>query len=163
MRQFLGGTVQLVQVGGFRALCGEAGGGAGQGGPVVAQVAQFLGAPAAQPRPEPVVGGDLGERDEAAAAPAPAGGDQALLSEGHERLAQGHRRHTELSCQIALAGELLAVGEETQLYGVADAADDGVHAGPVVHRDEDGPAGAAARCPGAAVDLVLPHGHHLAH
>ncbi len=154
VRQFLGRTAQGLEVRGFGALGGEPGGGAGQGCPVVAEVAQLLGAPAAQPCPEPVVGGDLGQGDEAAAAATPAGGDQALLPQRHERLPQGDRGDAEVSGQFGLAGELLAVGEEAQLYGVAEAADDRVHTGPAVHRAED-------RLAGASVDLVLPHGHHL--
>ena len=79
-------------------------------------------------RPQPVA--EQAERrggrpsDERAAGPAAAGLHQALLAEHGEGLAQRHRGDAELRGELRLGRELLAVGEQAELYRLADAEHD---------------------------------------
>ncbi len=152
-RQVVQGAPQRLEVVRFRALRREPGSRSGHGRPVVAQVTQFLGAPFGEPGQQPFLARHFGQRHEAAAtAPAPRG-DQSLLAQGHQGLAQGDRGHAELSGQLHLSRQLLAVGEQPELDGVADPVYDRLDARAVVHGSEDGSADAVAP--------VLLHGHHL--
>jgi hypothetical protein len=144
--------VQLTQILRFGALRGEACGGTGDGRPVVAQIAQLLGAPASEMRQQPFLDGAFGDGHEASAAAPPAGGDETPLAQCHQRFAQRHGGDAELGGEFGLAGQLLAVGEQSELDGVAQPPYHRIDSCLRADRSEDGSSGAA---------WVSLHGHHL--
>jgi hypothetical protein len=69
--------------------------------------------------PGQAVQGGLGNPDEAPAAPAAPGFDQAAAAQIGERLAQGHGRHAEGRRQLRFGRELFAVREQPEGDGAA--------------------------------------------
>jgi hypothetical protein len=75
------------------------------------------------------------------------------LPQCHQGFPQGHGGDAELAGEIGLAGQLLAVGEQSEVDGVTEPPHDGIHAGQGVDGREDDSAGAGS---------VSIHEHHLA-
>ena len=85
---------------------------------MVAEVTELLGGELAKPLHQPLE--DVGRRlDKGAAATTPPGGDQALLPQDGQCLAQGDRRDTQLLRELCLGRELLAVEDEAETDGLA--------------------------------------------
>ncbi|MNL35392.1 hypothetical protein D3C87_1574250 [compost metagenome] len=81
---------------------------------LVAQVAQLQRTHGAQTRLEEVVGNLNRCADETAAIATPAGRDHATLAQDGQGVAQGHGGHAKAHCQLTLAGQLLALGDQAK-------------------------------------------------
>ncbi|MCY1215371.1 hypothetical protein D9M72_272140 [compost metagenome] len=147
-RQARGGLLQRFDVLGDArlllagtALGSQACRGAGNRHLLVAEVAQVRAAHVPQALQQQRFGQLHRRADETAAVAPPASLDQPALAQHHQRLAQGHRRHAQLQGQLAFTGQLLALGEQSQLDCLHQPARHLVGAAFLAQTDECGAAG----------------------